>query len=161
MIPIENKNTRPDWATIEAEYVSGEIGTYKLADKYGIPRPSLRYHYEKEEWGRKRKEYRQKLVEKSSQKTADAAANNAAKMEKAKGLALDLALEILSHYPKNAGDKLRTFGKDSKGNPIMTEFGLLGIVTVLEKLEKNTQNGDSAGNELLQSLLDIERRAGL
>lgn len=161
MIPIENKDTRPDWATIEAEYVSGEIGTYKLADKYGIPRPSLRYHYEKEEWRRKRREYRQKLVEKSSQKTADAAASNAAKMEKAKGLALDLALEILSHYPKNAGDKLRTFGKDSKGNPIMTEFGLLGIVTVLEKLEKNTQNGDSAGNELLRSLLELERRAGL
>lgn len=136
MIPIENKDARPDWATIEAEYVSGEIGTYKLADKYGIPRPSLRYHYEKEEWGRKRKEYRQKLVEKSSQKTADAAASNAAKLEKAKGLALDLALEILSKYPKNAGNKLRTFGKDKNGNGIMTEFELLSMVTVLEKLGK-------------------------
>ena len=136
MIPIENKDTRPDWATIEAEYVSGEIGTYKLADKYGIPRPSLRYHYEKEEWGRKRKEYRQKLVEKSSQKTADAAASNAAKLEKAKGLALDLALEILSKYPKNAGNKLRTFGKDKNGNDIMMEFELLSMVTVLEKLGK-------------------------
>lgn len=136
MIPIENKDTRPDWATIEAEYVSGEIGTYKLAGKYGIPHPSLRYHYEKEEWGRKRKEYRQKLVEKSSQKTADAAASNAAKLEKAKGLALDLALAILSKYPKNAGNKLRTFGKDKNGNDIMTEFELLSMVTVLEKLGK-------------------------
>ena len=160
MIPIENKDTRPDWNAIRAEYISG-ISSRKLAEKYDVSRTCVLRKCKAEQWTKSRNEAKAKATEKAIQKTADAAASNAAKMEKAKGLALDLAIEILSHYPKNAGDKLRTFGKDSKGNPIMTEFGLLGIVTVLEKLEKNTQNGDSAGNELLQSLLDIERRAGL
>lgn len=159
MIPIENKDTRPDWATIEAEYVSGDMGVRKLAEKYGIPYPTMRTRSEVGGWLEKRKEHKRKVIEESSQKTADAAASNAAKLEKAKGLALDLALEILRKYPKNAGNKLRTLGKDKHGNDIMTEFELLSIVSSLEKLEKNTQTEGSATNELLESLLQLERQA--
>lgn len=158
MIPIENKDTRPDWATIEAEYISGNMGVRKLAEKYGIPYPTMRKRCEVDGWVEKRSEHKRKVIAEASQKTADAAASNAAKLEKAKGLALDLALAILSKYPKNAGNKLRTFGKDKNGNDIMTEFELLSVVSALEKLEKNTQTEGNATNELLQSLLDLERQ---
>ena len=151
LIIIDDKSTRADWAAIETEYITGEIGTYKLADKYGIPRPSLRYHYDKEKWGQKRKEYRQKLVEKSSQKAADAAASNAAKLEKARGILLDLTLGVLEKYPRNAGNKLRTFGTDSKGNDIMTEFELAALASVLEKLGK-TSVVEAADDPLMKML---------
>ena len=114
MIPIENKGTRPDWNAIRAEYISG-VSLRKLADKYGVSRSCIERKCKAEQWTKSRNEARDKATAKAVQKTADAAASNAAKLEKAKGLALDLALEILSKYPKNAGNKLRTFGKDKNG----------------------------------------------
>ena len=135
MIPIENKSTRPDWNAIRAEYISG-VSIRKLADKYDVSRSCIERKCKAEQWTKSRNEARVKATAKAVQKTADAAASNAAKLEKAKGLALDLALEILSKYPKNAGNKLRTFGKDKHGNDVMTEFELLSMVTVLEKLGK-------------------------
>ena len=158
MIPIESKITRPDWATIETDYITGKIGTHRLAKKYGVPYTTLRYHCEREGWTKKREEHRRKLVEKSAQKTADIAASNAAKLEKAKGLLLDIALGVLEKYPRNAGNKLRTFGTDSKGNQIMTEFELAAVASVLEKLS-NGDAGGPADNELLRSLMELERRA--
>ena len=135
MIPIENKDTRPDWNAIRADYISG-VSSRKLAEKYGVSRTCVLRKCKAEQWTKSRNEAKAKATEKAIQKTADAAASNAAKLEKAKGLALDLALEILSKYPKNAGNKLRTFGKDKHGNDVMTEFELLSMVTVLEKLGK-------------------------
>ena len=135
MIPIENKDTRPDWNTIRAEYISG-VSIRALAEKYNLNPTTVYRHSKADGWQESRKEAANETRRKSIQKTADAAASNAAKLEKAKGLALDLALEILSKYPKNAGNKLRTFGKDKHGNDVMTEFELLSMVTVLEKLGK-------------------------
>ena len=135
MIPIENKDTRPDWNAIRAEYISG-VSIRALAKKYNLNPTTVYRHSKADGWQESRKEAANETRRKSIQKTADAAASNAAKLEKAKGLALDLALEILSKYPKNAGNKLRTFGKDKHGNDVMTEFELLSMVTVLEKLGK-------------------------
>ena len=107
-----------------------------LAEKYNLNPTTVYRHSKADGWQESRKEAANETRKKSIQKAADAAASNAAKLEKAKGLALDIALEILSKYPKNAGNKLRTFGKDKYGNDVMTEFELVGIVTVLEKLGK-------------------------
>lgn len=65
---------------------------------------------------------------------------------------------MLEKYPRNAGNKLRTFGTDSKGNQIMTEFELAAVASVLEKLSKGDAGGP-ADNELLRSLMELERRA--
>lgn len=151
MIPIENKDTRPDWNAIRAEYISG-VSIRALAEKYNLNPTTVYRHSKADGWQESRKEAANETRRKSIQKTADAAASNAAKLEKAKGLALDLALEILSKYPKNAGNKLRTFGKDKHGNDIMTEFELLSMVTVLEKLGKGGA-ADDGKYELLDKVL--------
>jgi hypothetical protein len=131
-----------------------------LAEKYSLNPTTVYRHSKADGWQESRKEAANETRRKSIQKTADAAASNAAKLEKAKGLALDLALEILSNYPKNAGNKLRTFGKDKYGNDIMTEFELLSMVTVLEKLGKGgvTDAEDDPLMKLLEALNNAARQ---
>ena len=157
MIPIENKGTRPDWNAIRAEYISG-VSIRALAEKYNLNPTTVYRHSKADSWQESRKEAANETRRKSIQKTADAAASNAAKLEKAKGLALDLTLEILSKYPKNAGNKLRTFGKDKHGNDIMTEFELLSMVTVLEKLGKGGVT-DAEDDPLMKLLERINSEA--
>lgn len=150
---------RIDWNAIRAEYISG-VSSRKLAEKYGVSRTCVLRKCKAEQWTQSRNEARAKATERAIQKTADAAASNAAKLEMAKGLALDLALEILSKYPENAGNKLRTFGKDKNGNDIMTEFELLSMVTVLEKLGKGgvTDAEDDPLMKLLEAWNDAARQ---
>ena len=76
---------------------------------------------------------RDKAVSKAIQKTAEAAASNAAKVERAKGLAIDRILSILERFPEDAGDAYRQFGDGKE-----TKYNLLNIVTALEKLDRGS-----------------------
>jgi hypothetical protein len=83
---------------------------------------------------------RDKAVTKSIQRTADAAASNAAKLEKARGLAVDRILKILSEYPEEAGDELTEFGKGEHGKKMSNRYSLLNLVTAIDKLSKYSAN---------------------
>lgn len=97
---------------------------------------------------------------KAAQKTADAAASNAAKLERAKGLALDRLLTILERFPQSGGDKVQQYGKDQKGHSIKNQYSLLDIVTALEKLERNSpiDEVDDPLNKLFERMdADVQR----
>ena len=76
---------------------------------------------------------RDKALTKSIQKTAEMASSNAAKLERAKSLAIDRLLAILERYPEDAGDAYKKFGKSTEN-----KYSLLNIVTALEKLDRNS-----------------------
>lgn len=68
------------------------------------------------------------------QKTAEAAASNAVKLEEARGLILDAALEILRTFPRHVGNKVKSYGKDKNGNKVSGEFNLLELTGIIDKL---------------------------
>lgn len=49
-----------DWIAIRAEYIAGQLGYRRLADKYGVSINALSDHAAKENWVEKRKQYREK-----------------------------------------------------------------------------------------------------
>ena len=80
---------RIDWAAIQAEYIGGNIGQRRLAEKHGVPFGSLRDRAKAEGW------YQLKLAAiheagiKAAQKTAEAASDNALVAARIKANLLD------------------------------------------------------------------------
>ena len=64
-----------DWVTIHSEYISTQISTRDLAQKYGISYSTLRRKAEKEKWAQERKEHERIVSAQVAQKTAQAAAD--------------------------------------------------------------------------------------
>ena len=79
---------------------------------------------------------RDKAATKIIQKTADAAATNAAKLEKARELAIDRILKALESFPEEAGDELTEFGKGERGKKTSNKYSILNLVTAIDKLSK-------------------------
>ena len=73
-----------DWTAIENEYVTGKISLQKLSEKYEIPLRTIKDRSRKGEWSRKKKEF-----------CANTAQKEAARLEKLKGVAEELA-DIIS-----------------------------------------------------------------
>ena len=110
MIPIV------DWNSIRAEYIGGNISQKKLADKYGISYPTLRDRAAREKWKDGIDAQREKIVERTLQKTANAAANNATLAADIKTRLLMRLRRIEEKYPLDAtevraksGDKMVIF----------------------------------------------------
>lgn len=57
-----------NWEKIKTEYITGDISQRKLAEKYGVPYPTLKYRAERDEWFKARKKHKSKVVAKSTQK---------------------------------------------------------------------------------------------
>lgn len=66
-----------DWAAIQAEYIGGNIGQKRLAEKHGIAFGTLRKRAEAEGWYPLKLKAVQETGIKAAQKTAEAAADNA------------------------------------------------------------------------------------
>ena len=49
-----------DWVPIRAEYIAGQMGYRKLAEKYGVSENAVYDHARKEGWSEDRKKYREK-----------------------------------------------------------------------------------------------------
>lgn len=60
-----------DWLAIKTEYINGGISYRKLAEKYGVPFPTLRDRAAREAWKEEKKEQRNKVVTNTSQKTIE------------------------------------------------------------------------------------------
>jgi len=147
---------RLDWAVIRAEYIAGGISQRKLAAKYGVSETTMMKKAAAERWSGLRKATEAKSTAKAQQKTANAVASNAVKLERAKGLVIDRLLRVIESMPAG-GTHTRQYLQD--GNKRLTvDYDLLEIVSIIEKLQSK-DGGNSAGNELLQSLFDLERRA--
>ena len=58
-----------DWKTIQTEYITDESSSYrKLAEKYDVPLTTLADRAKKEEWAKKKKQHRDKVITKSIKK---------------------------------------------------------------------------------------------
>jgi len=68
-----------DWATIKAEYISGNISLRDLAAKHGIPFSTIRDRALKEGWAKERESIRNKLLTRTVQKTTDRIATSISK----------------------------------------------------------------------------------
>lgn len=153
MIPIENKDTRPDWNAIRAEYISG-VSSRKLAEKYGVSRTCILRKCKAEQWTKSRDEARAKATEKAIQKTADVAADNATIAASIKRKGLLMLDRLFDDFARHTATEHR---ESADG---VTDIKRLRDLTAAYKdLTEDMQAGGNATNDLLQSLLDLEQGA--
>ena len=152
MIPIENKNARPDWNAIRADYIGG-LSIRKLAEKYGVDKSSIGKRCRSEQWVDSRTKAADKARTKVIQRTADAVASNATLAEDIKHRLLLRLSRIEEKYPLDATE-VRT----RQGNSTAI-FRIRDLTAAYKELTEDMQTGNKANNELLEALLDLERRA--
>ena len=154
VIPIENEK-RIDWNAIRAEYIGGGISQRKLAKKYGLTYAALRNKAEIEGWVSLRDDVQRKSNAEATQKTAEAAADNATIAADIKKRLLLRLQRIEAKYPFDATE-IRTH----EGKSTVT-FRIRDLTAAYKDITEDLQTGSNATNELLQSLMVLERRAGL
>ena len=135
--------SKPDWAKIRAEYITGGISQRKLAAKYGVSFGTLAQKANAEKWAKQRNETYNKSITKAQQKKANETASNAVKLEQAKGHLIDRLRKAIESMPDNGGTHSRQY--ISKGDKKLTvDYSLLDMVAALEKL---TKDDDSKGGD--------------
>lgn len=72
---------KPNWKKISTEYITGDIGQRKLAEKHGVPLRTLQDRCASEQWTAKRRVHRGETVAKAVAKISD---------EQAEQMAVDL-----------------------------------------------------------------------
>lgn len=95
------------WRKIKAEYIAGGISQRALAEKYGIPFGTLQKKARVEKWTAKRKNAEEKTVEKVSQKTAEAIADNAVLLQNIKTKLLQKLSNMVDGYPDTNAIEMR------------------------------------------------------
>lgn len=153
MIPIENEK-RIDWNAIRAEYIGGGTSYRKLAEKHQVSFMVLKTRAKKEDWPGLRTQAEHKASTEATQKTVEAAADNAVIAADIKKRLLLRLSRIEQKYPFDATEIRTHEGKNT------VIFKIRDLTAAFRELTEDI-TGASDNNELLQSLLDIERRAGL
>ena len=151
MIPIETEK-RINWHKVRAEYIAG-TSQRKLAEKYGCNRAAIERRCRLEKWSEARNDARAKVQEKIIQKTAEKAADNATIAADLKKNLLLRLQRIEEHYPMDA-----TEVKTKIGNS-WAVYRIRDLTAAYKDLTEDLQTA-SNGNELLRSLLELERRTG-
>ena len=166
MIPIGSI----DWNAIRAEYIGGGTSYRKLAKKYGVSINVLSPRATVEGWVAMRKEAETKATAKALQKTADIAADNATIAARIRTKLLRKLEKEIDALPDMIGSETRNsvteneFSQDGRRIQKVKEaaksFKLRDLAAAYKDLTSDLVQTEESGNELLQSLLDLERRAG-
>ena len=119
-----------DWNAIRAEYIASSISQRALAAKYGVNLRTLQDRSVREGWVQAREAASAKAAAKTAQKTADVVADNASKLEKARGLLIDRAL-----------DAIEAIGRPVR---VQTMSDLKALVEIVEKLAAVSGGSDEA-----------------
>jgi hypothetical protein len=158
----------PDWHKLKIEYISGDISLRKLSEKHGVPWSTLRSKSFREKWGKEREKVRTKVQQNAIKKTAETAADNALIASRIRTkLLLKLEKEI-DNLPDLIGSETRNNiidfeyqGKNSKptkSSEFSKAFKIRDLTAAYKDLTGDLTTTDNAGSELLQSLLELERR---
>lgn len=155
-----------DWNAIRAEYIAGGIGQRKLAEKHGVKYAALRDKCCAEGWVSKRQEAQRKIIADAVQKTANAVADNAVIAQRIHRKLLLRLERALDDLPKETGTRVYTdeigAGVDKKGKPVKRQSGieykLRDLTAAYKDLTADIMPEQGKGNELLQSLYDLEQR---
>lgn len=127
---------RVDWNAIRAEYIGGGISQRKLAEKYGLSKTTVMKKANEEKWGKLRQQAEAESTARAQQKTAEAAATNAAKLEKAKGLLLEKIIKAIERMPENCGSKTRQTARQGD-KQVTIEYDISELISAIERLERN------------------------
>ena len=165
MIPIGNV----DWNVLRAEYIGGGTSYRKLAKKHGISVNTLSPIATAEGWPKLRQEAQDKATAKTIQKTASIAADNATIAARIRTKLLQKLEKEIDALPDMVGSETRNcvteneFSKDGRRIQKVKEaaksFKLRDLAAAYKDLTADMVQTEQTGNELLQSLLDLERRA--
>ena len=140
------------WRKLKAEYIAGGISQRKLAEKYGVPFGTLQKQARLKKWNAARKRAEAEAVEKATQKTAEAIADNAVLLERAKTGLLMRVVDMIDNYPKTAAAEVRT-----KQNGAILKYSLKDIAAVLAVVEEKTDKGKGTDIEDLSPLVELLR----
>lgn len=135
------------------EYISGRVSYRELAQKYGVSLPMVSRKAKQEKWVELRKKASDKAAEKVIQKTASKTANNAEIAADLKHSLLVRLQKIEKQFPRNATE-VRLF-KDGK----VTVFKIRDLTAAYKDLAEDMTAAVTQTNDLLQSLMDLERKA--
>ena len=149
-----DKEKRVEWHQIRAEYING-VSQRKLAEKYGLSRTIVADHCKREKWSEAREQAKASITQKIIQKTAEKAADNATLAADIKRKGLLLLNKLFDDYMQYTVTEHR----ESKEPGTVDVKRLRDLTAAYKDLTEDIQAGSNATNELLQSLLDIERRA--
>jgi hypothetical protein len=157
-----------DWNAIRAEYIGGGTSYRKLAKKYGVSINVLSPRATVEGWVGMRKEAETKATAKALQKTADIAADNATIAARIRTKLLRKLEREIDALPDMIGSETRNsvteneFSQDGRRIQKVKEaaksFKLRDLAAAYKDLTADIVQTEQAGNELLQSLIDLERR---
>lgn len=153
LIAIGNNENRVNWHQIEAEYVGGSLSMRKLAEKHGVPWGTLNDRASRGKWGQKRREAHRKAVEKAEQETAEAFADNATLAAGIKRKLLERLDRIIDTIPEDDATEIQVFSRQKR-----KVYKLRDLTAMYKDLTGDMAQQDTAGNELLKSLVDLERR---
>lgn len=84
-----------DWESIRSEYVTTNISQKKLAQKYGVSKNTLQYRCAVERWAEQRRQHRDRIMEKTSERLSDAAAERMVQLMGGTDKMLSATLEAL------------------------------------------------------------------
>lgn len=168
MILIEKADRRIKWHRIKAEYVNG-VSQRTLAAKYHISREAVAKHCRNEGWTEERKRAQAEVTQKVVQKTAEATADNATIAARIKLKLLRRLEAEIDRLPESIGSEMfqtvQNMEYSGKGNRITKKtdggktYKLKDLTAAYKDLTADMVTTETAGNELLQSLLDLERRS--
>lgn len=142
-----------NWRKIKAEYVAGGISQRELSEKWGVPFGTLQKRARVERWTAKRKAADERTVEKVSQKTAEAVADNAVVLERIKGKLLARLETMVDGFPGTTAAELKVRTFDRK-KATETKYSIRDIAAVYAALEEKTAKG-GADIEDLSVLADL------
>jgi transcriptional regulator with XRE-family HTH domain len=154
VVTIDNEK-RVDWHKIRAEYITG-VSQRQLAEKYGVSRTMIERRSRNEKWSSERVAARAKVQEKVIQKTAQKAADNASIAADIKRKALLLLDRLVDDFAQHTATEHREYNEHN-----LTDIKRLRDLTAAYKDLTADMATGTGNNELLQSLYDMERRAGL
>lgn len=139
-----------NWHKVRAEYIGG-ASQRSLADKYGVSISAVQRRSRKENWTAERETARIEVQEKVMQKTADLAADNATIAAGIKRKALMILDRLLDYYSFNSTEH-QQFGPGSKDISRLRD-----LTAAYKDLTGDLTTANNSTNELLQSLIDLER----
>lgn len=153
MIIIDNKK-RLNWHKIRGEYIAGGVSQRKLAEKYGVSFSTIQKKCQREKWTEAREAAKIKVAENVVQKTAEAAADNAAIAASIKRKGLLILDKLFDDFSKHTATEHR-----ESVDGVTDIKRLRDLTGAYKDLTDDIAAGGSASNELLQSLLALERQA--
>lgn len=144
--------TGVNWRKIKAEYIKGGISQRAIAEKYGVSQRTIERRAQREKWTEKRRDADGKAVEKVAEKTAEAIADNAVMLERAKNALLSRVVGMIENFPDTGAQEVKR-----KQNGALLKYSLKDIATVLAVVESKAEKGKAADIEDLAPLAELLR----